>query len=128
MSSPYVPAPPYVLSVAFLTLSTSIEANLIGCTSSGLSGNNTSGPALHVGGYFCFNCCNVFSVRGRISFFRMSVCSLIASWMLHLLISRLNFFDISLADDSKTTSSRHLQEDVLQTRLEDILEDEKMLR
>ena len=128
VSIPYVPAPPLVLSVALLTLSTSIEANLIGCTSSGLSGNNTSGPALHVGGYFCFNCCNVFSVRGQISFFRLSVSSLIASWMVPLLISRLKFFDISLADDLKTIYSRHLQEDVSQTRLEDILEEKKMLR
>ena len=122
VSIPYVLAPPLVLSVALLSLSTSIEAHLIGCTSSGLSGNNTSGPALHLGGYFCFTCCNVFSVRGRISFFRLSVSGLIASWMLPLLISRLNFFDISLADDSKTIDSRHLQDKKMlrQRRLQDI--------
>ena len=55
MSSSDGPAPPLVLSVAFLTLSASIEANLIGCTSSGLSGNSASGSALHLGGCFCLN-------------------------------------------------------------------------
>ena len=54
-SSPDGPAPHLVLSVAFLTLSGSIDANLIWCTSSGLSGNNTSGSALCLGGFFVLN-------------------------------------------------------------------------
>ena len=39
-SRPDGPATPLVLRVAFLILPASNEANLIGCTSSGLSGNN----------------------------------------------------------------------------------------
>ena len=74
------PASPLVLNVAFLTLSASIEANLNGFTSSGLSVNNTSESALRLGGCYCFSCCNAFSVWGRVSFSRLSVSSLIALW------------------------------------------------
>ena len=67
---------------------------MTGCTSSGLSGNNTSKSKLCLGGCVYFKCCNVFSVRGRISFFMLSVTSLIPLWNLLLLILRLSFFDI----------------------------------
>ena len=84
-------APPNVLSLAFQTLYALIEANLPGCTSFVLSRNNTSRSALRLGGCFYFNCCNVFSVRGRTPFFMLSVSSFIVLWMLPLLILLINF-------------------------------------
>ena len=93
--------------LAFPTPSASIEVNLIGYTPSGLSGNNTSGSAMCLGGCYCFNCCNVFSVRGRIQFFMLSVSTSIALWTLALLISRLNSFDILLMVDVILVVFRH---------------------
>ena len=106
-SSPDDSAHLLVLRVAFPTLSASIEVNLIGYTPSGLSGNNTSGSAMCLGGCYCFNCCNVFSVRGRIQFFMLSVSTSIALWTLALLISRLNSFDILLMVDVILVVFRH---------------------
>ena len=59
-SSPDGPASPHVLNVAFLTLSASIEANLNGFTSSGLSVDNTSESALRLGGCYCLTVAMLF--------------------------------------------------------------------
>ena len=58
-SRPDGPTPPLVL---ILTVSASSKADLIGCASSSLSGNSTSGSALYLSGCIYFNCWNVFSV------------------------------------------------------------------
>ena len=123
------PAPALLLSV---TLSESIETNLIGCTFSGLLDNNTSGSELWLDGYFCFNkfVSNAHFLyplkrdrervnwgqigyvlqcfrknNGRISFFMLSDSRLIA--LRYLLILQLNFFYISLIVDAVLVAFRY---------------------
>ena len=127
INNSWCPAPVLLLSVNFITLSESIELNLIGCTFSRLFGNNTSGSELWLDGYFCFNkfvsnahffyplkrdrervnwerigyMLQCFRKNnGRISFFMLSVSRLIALRTLPLLILQLNFFYISLIVDA----------------------------
>lgn len=76
-------SPSIILSVAFVALSASIEANLIACTSSYMSGNNTSRSALRLGGCFCFK--YYCFLRGGIPIFMLSVRNLVALWTLPFL-------------------------------------------
>ena len=97
-SSPDGPAPPLLLRAAFLTFYASIESNLIGWISSGLSGNMISGSASRLWGWFCFSFSSVFLFSGRTPIFILLVKSFIELWTLPFLISRVIFLEISLID------------------------------
>ena len=84
-SSPDSPAPPFVLSVIFRTLSVLNFSNLIVCTSSDFPGNYIFGSVL-------LKCYNAFLVRGKTSPFMSSVSSFIALWTISPFILRQNFF------------------------------------